>query len=621
MKRTPLFEEGGERAIDQQKLERAAARSLGLEYSEDIRSRKVQGNYLWVGHTDIKESVDALDAVVAAYDAPADDFPLYSFAAFCEVCKRLPSIRGKIEQHEKAIEQWEYQDARRVQRNWSNQWKEGGTYEHARPVPKLYVTEQEGLFAASDEVWHFTTDASGYLNYIGTFANDLWLVITDIKLEVWLKSGNGNPHSYILGTTGSGKTELMKLALHNVVERPEYGSAVLLDPAGEFAEQVGRWKEFAGSNRLIYLKPNLGRGQSPTINPFEIEGIDVNDYSQEALDIKEVVRQELVQGLGQMISERGAGSAITLPMQVILQRCLQVLLDRKGSTLEDLQRFMIDDGDRNADLIAYAKKLPHHLGLGEFFEDGFQGNKVTKESIYRKLDALLANRAFRRFTCGKSTVSLQRAIDSGKIVVFDLGRSSIGEDAGPAVARMVVSLLLGIALRRDMKRGQKLVPCMLVVDECQNFLTPSMEKILTEARKYQLFLTLGQQMAGYMMTREMQQLVFTNCNLQFTGGAPGSSKHTNSEMLGVSRDEVRMLDTAEFYTRATRRSPTFKFRARSDVAKNANSMDKYAWRRTISRQLRWHYRDVIDSTSNDHTADQPGASYDEKPRRRRRKIV
>ena len=51
-----------------------------------------------------------------------------------------------------------------------------------------------------------------------------------------------------------------------------------------------------------------------------------------------------------------------------------------------------------------------------------------------------------------------------------------------------------IAVRRD--KQNKRVPTRVIIDEFHNFTTRSMEKIITQAAKYKLYLTLANQQIG-----------------------------------------------------------------------------------------------------------------------------
>ena len=401
----------------------------------------------------------------------------------------------------------------------------------------------------------YTPDGNSYASYLAVILpDDLSNLILYHEIPALLPIDDNNPHSYVLGTTRSGKTELLKLAIHTIVKNPRHGSAVVLDPNGDFAQEIAQWRDFVGTDRLIYIKPNLARGMTPVLNPFEIHDVEADDYSEEALGIKEIVADQLVEGLQMLIAGGGAGSSITLPMHAILSPCVLALLNRPGSTLRDLRRFMNDDD--NHDLVAFGRQLPGYEDTRNFFVEGgiAQANVLTKQAIKTKLGVILGNRAFSNLTCGKSTFDLERLINRKHIIVFHLSKGAMPADASRAFGRLVIAMMLGIAIRRESIHRSKRVPCYLTIDECHNFLSKTMAEVLSEGGKYKLHLTLAQQAAGYEMSDNLKKIVYTCATQQFAGGSSEDSAADCARLFGLPASEVVKLATGQFITRARRQS-------------------------------------------------------------------
>ena len=92
-------------------------------------------------------------------------------------------------------------------------------------------------------------------------------------------------HTYVLGKSGSGKSELLKLLVYGYLRKPGSATVVVIDPHGDLAEEIARFKEHRKSDRLIYIDPYLDGigGRMPTINPFELR-----DTGPQAIDIAAV---------------------------------------------------------------------------------------------------------------------------------------------------------------------------------------------------------------------------------------------------------------------------------------------------------------------------------------------
>ena len=101
------------------------------------------------------------------------------------------------------------------------------------------------------------------------------------------------------------------------------------------------------------------RGFTPTINPFQLS--DRSEWS------KDIAAQQIVSVFQELIKGSAAGE-LTLNMQALLVPCILTLLDREGSTLADLKRFMIDG--QNGDLAALGEQSPREH-IRNFFRHDF----------------------------------------------------------------------------------------------------------------------------------------------------------------------------------------------------------------------------------------------------------
>jgi hypothetical protein len=109
----------------------------------------------------------------------------------------------------------------------------------------------------------------------------------------------------------------------------------------------------------------------------------------------------------------------------------------------------------------------------------------------------------------KSTFNLRQIMDQGKILIVNLSRGLMGEDnAGILGAMMVTKIQLSAMGRANVPQEQRR-PFYLYVDEFQNFATDSFAVILSEARKYNLFLTVANQYIS-QMAEPVRDAVFGN---------------------------------------------------------------------------------------------------------------
>jgi hypothetical protein len=100
-------------------------------------------------------------------------------------------------------------------------------------------------------------------------------------------------------------------------------------------------------------------------------------------------------------------------------------------------------------------------------------------------------------------------MDQGKILIANLAKGRLGEENSSLLGSILVTKLQLAALSRADLPEIKRRPFYLYVDEFQNFLTLSFSDILSEARKYGLYLILSHQYLG-QLEEKIREAIFGN---------------------------------------------------------------------------------------------------------------
>lgn len=387
---------------------------------------------------------------------------------------------------------------------------------------------------------------------------------------------------YVVASSQSGKTELLKLFAHSIIKE-ENEALIFIEPAGDASRQIALWPEC--KDRLIYVDLSLDLSRAPTVNPFEIYGIRANDTSLAALEVKTVVAQQLMSAFQEVLGT-GSGAELSKNMQTIVMHCLMVLLDYPGATLRDLRRFM--DDNNNSDLVAFACANAHYPDVRDFFTHSFHRKHyaVTKDAIQSKLESLFASGKFARLTCGPSTFMLEKAIEERKIIIFNLAEGSVGEQESSAFGRLIVSLLQGIAVRRDKQKNR--VATRVIIDEFHNFTTRSMEKIITQAAKYRLYLTLANQQIAQIASKELRDAVL-NVSVLIGGRNQPTFHGPVASMLNVPSEAIGELDRGDFIMHLSG-VPPLQFRIHTHLLRDTHRMSEREWQEVEADQRERYYR-------------------------------
>jgi hypothetical protein len=390
-------------------------------------------------------------------------------------------------------------------------------------------------------------------------------------LSAYISLEDFKRHAYVIGGTGSGKSELFKLVAHQVIldmKNPNKNiSGILIDPHGDFGTEVARFKECKNNDDIILFDPLINNNKTPCINLFY-----TSDTSNENVDI-------LSSNLVDAFDEIMADTSISAQMRTLLAPCIAVLFRREGSRLEDLQRFMLTD--ENDDLIELGKNSPNR-GQAEFFRSGFHLKKyeTTKSSIYTRLQSLLNSSIFSRLVSPHATLDLEHELNNGKFIIMNLSRGGIGKDVSSAFGRLVMAQVKNIGFRRQALPKSARATTFVFIDECQNFIGESIEHTLTELRKYGVHLLLANQVYGQHMTTSLTKIIMSCTNIKFVGENDPESLRPMAKQVKTSVEELQKLTVGKFCAHVKKRGKTtssFVFKAPTYLLENNHSMTSSDW--------------------------------------------
>jgi CxxC-x17-CxxC domain-containing protein len=291
-----------------------------------------------------------------------------------------------------------------------------------------------------------------------------------------IKNDDRRRHMYIIGKTGMGKTNLLEnMAIQDI----RSGKGIcFIDPHGEAAEKMLKAVPKNRINDVIYF--------NPADSDFPI-----------AFNILEAVSEDkknLVTSGMMGVFKKIWPDVWSARMEYILNNTILALLDYPGSTMLGVNRMMSDKEFRNRIYPKIKDSVVKSFWINEFdkWEDKFRKEAVA--AIQNKVGQFLSSAVIRHIVGQpKSTIDPKSIMDNQKILIVNLSKGRIGEDAMRLLGGMLVTKIQLAAMERvDMPEAER-KDFYLYVDEFQNFATESFANILSEARKYRLNLILANQ--------------------------------------------------------------------------------------------------------------------------------
>lgn len=452
----------------------------------------------------------------------------------------------------------------------------------------LYVKNGESNHkidkATSFLISNLPANEKGYLQYIRENPHQEIIRFLNRSLSVKISPKYREKHTYILAKSGSGKSELIKALIYGDILANE-SAIILIDPHGDLAEQVAFFRPDIfknGVDDVVYIDPTLRDDLSPSINPFDIPFTSENELSrntQEILRILEVLLQ---------------GADTTAQMSAILEPCIAVLLRMKNASFSDLQRFM--DDDENADLIALGRKStnPQHAKI---FENKFQSKQYesTKNGLYTRMQLLLNDPIFQNLISNKTTINLSQLIEQKKVIIFKLSLGEGGSRSMEAFGRFVVGMVRIIALQRSSIPEEDRMPTHLYIDEIQNFITDDLKKVLTQLRKYKVFLTSANQYAGQGYSPEMQKALFSSEVLLMGKNESKTAKEVSNQ-INTPYQDIQNLSVGEFYLKIGS-SDALKLKVSTQLMSSSYKAPKESRKALIENSIKLYYKPINSNSS------------------------
>lgn len=350
-------------------------------------------------------------------------------------------------------------------------------------------------------------------------------------------------HMYIIGGTGSGKTTMLKYQIVQDIQNDK--GVAIVDPHGDLAEELLEYIPKDREKDLIYLNPD-DLDHPIGVNLLELpEGLEGNDLLRE----KDRVTESVVSVMRKIFSEDDSGGH---RIEYILRNTVHTALTLDKPTLFTIFR-LLNDGKfaksaikdlEDEDLKAFWKN--------ELGKAGSMQKVKMAAGITAKIGRFLFSASARAMLGQeKSTINFDEILD-GKILICNFSKGRLGEDTSMLFGVTILAKLQLAALKRSEKKQSERKPFYLYVDEFQNFATMSFTQMLSEARKYKVFLTMAEQSTQQQDDQKMVNIILANVGtvVAFHTGSP-----KDEELLlplfepYVEKGEIANLPAYNFYSR------------------------------------------------------------------------
>lgn len=371
----------------------------------------------------------------------------------------------------------------------------------------------------------------------------------DELIDVKVTSTDRSKHTYIVGKTGSGKTNLLKTLVRQDIANGN-GCAVI-DPHGDLInDAIEHSGERLGDIVLLdFSDPEC----LPLVNPFTL---DVNNPKEFLSSIEEVlqiiVRRSYNQFTGPVFDDTSRMMFNTLKyaeVRGVLPPSIPLALEIVRTTqtrawvaevLKEIDPELSEQWS-NFDKMLASTVAEHVRWAAAKFADFTGGNAL--QLLTSSLD--------------QSPLSLQQIYDERKILLVKLPETSMGAGSAQFLGSLLFNRLYRAARNAEPETSRS--PFYIYADEFQRFVSTEVEELVAEARKFNIGLTFAHQNLRQLESfsrfegssnSRLAEAIFSNVGTMIVMKTAGRDVLTFANEFSISEDDVRNIAQYNALTRS-----------------------------------------------------------------------
>lgn len=308
--------------------------------------------------------------------------------------------------------------------------------------------------------------------------------------EVRMKTEDRFRHFYVIGQTGTGKSSILQVMIRQDLK--DGRGVCVIDPHGSLIEDIMPFIPRERADDVIYFNP--GDMERP---------IGLNLLEAETAEEKDMVALDAMNIMLKLFDEEVFGPRI---QDYFRNGCLTLMDDPEGGALTDIVRLFTDDDFSRYKVSKVKNPIVKSFWVHQMAKTGAREKQEMIPYFAAKFGQFVTNAMMRNIIGqAKSGFDFFDVMQNGKILLINLSKGETGEVNSKLLGLIMVAKIQMAALKRQKMPKEQRRDFFLYIDEFQNYVTESIEVILSEARKYRLSLNIAHQYLAQLEGQDVKK--------------------------------------------------------------------------------------------------------------------
>ncbi len=295
---------------------------------------------------------------------------------------------------------------------------------------------------------------------------------------IYMKRDDRFRHFYVIGQTGTGKSSIFQTMIRQDMMNGD--GFCVVDPHGSLVED------------LLPFVPKDRVDDVIIFDPSDLERpMGLNLLEADSPEEQDMVALDAMNMMIKLFDEETFGPRI---QDYFRNGVLTLMADPNGGAITDIMRLFTDDAFQRSKVKHLKNPVVKSFWTNQMAKTGAREKQEIIPYFAAKFGQFYTNGMIRNIIGQtQSSFDFTDVMDNKKILFMNLSKGMTGDFNSKLLGLIIVSKIQTAALRRQKQAKGARSDFFLYIDEFQNYVTDSIESILSEARKYRLGLNIAHQ--------------------------------------------------------------------------------------------------------------------------------